>query len=201
MKINFLKINDPLLKGISSEITRNNIYSPETKRIIKVMLNTATGEQKNKNESIMVGLAAPQIGIFKRIILVDLKADGKGNIGNMRIYIDPKIVWQSKKKGEWYEGCFSTGKICGIVSRPTSIKIQGFMLKFGKDKVEFVEEKWTGYVARIFQHEIDHLDGNLFISHIKDPNKLHLVERREFPLYRDKEAWRHWPKKASLPLA
>lgn len=204
-------------------------HSKETQKIIKTMFNAM---QPN-----MVGLAAPQIGIPKRIILVDVAADGKGLpatprkprlpqagtggqvglrggrglVGDLRVYINPKITWLSKTKGEWYEGCYSTGlpakprklglrggrgRICGIVSRSVSIKIKAFTLQG-----EALEAKYIGYAARIFQHEIDHLNGKVFVDHIVNPDHLHWVEKKEFPIYRDKEAWRNWPKKASLPLA
>ncbi|MGE5042102.1 MAG: peptide deformylase, partial [Candidatus Levyibacteriota bacterium] len=60
-----------------------------------------------------------------------------------------------------------------------------------------VEEEYSGYTARIFQHEIDHLDGKEFTTHIIDDNNLHWVKDNEFPIYRDKEAWRTWPYKCS----
>lgn len=180
----FLKPNDPRLRKVSAEVNPQ-----DTKAIIKIMLKVAFGEQKDQKKPIMVGLAAPQIGIFKRIILVDVKADGKGLVGDLRVYINPEIVWKSKGEGEWYEGCYSVNKICGIVSRPVSIKIKAFGI---------TEEKYTGYIARIFQHEIDHLDGKIFTDHIKNPDHLHWVEEKEFPLYRNKQAWKTWSKKASL---
>ena len=186
----FLKPNDPLLRKTAKN---TDPYSPQTQKIIKTMLKVAKGKQINNQKPVMVGLAAPQIGIPKRIILVDVKADGKGKVGNLRVYVNPEIIWQSKRKGEWYEGCYSTGKICGIVSRPTSIKIHA--LNITHRMCDIVEEKWTGYTARIFQHEIDHLNGKLFYDQIKNPDHLHLVKKKEFPLYRDKEAWRNWPKK------
>lgn len=205
MKAKFLKPNDPRLKKNSLEIPENKLNSAEIKEIVNLMLKTIKDERKGKKKG--VGLAAPQIGILKRIILVDVKANGKGKVGDLRIYINPEIVWKSKREGEWYEGCFSTGNVCGIVSRPTSIKIRALKLQtrfefgFTNRVCKAVEEKWTGYVARIFQHEIDHLNGKVFVDHIKDPEKLHWVEEKEFPLYRNKEAWRNWPKKYPLPLA
>lgn len=169
------------------------------------MLEIAYGEQKDQKKPVMVGLAAPQIGILKRIILVDILTDGKGplrrsesearKVGKLRVYINPEITWASKQKGEWYEGCYSTGRVCGIVSRPISIKIHSY----GTDG-RLVNEKHKGYIARIFQHEIDHLNGKVFINHISDPDKLHWVKKSEFPLYRNKQAWRNWPKKYPLPL-
>lgn len=53
-------------------------------------------------------------------------------------------------------------------------------------------------MARIFQHEIDHLNGKRFPDLIKDPKKLHWVLKKEFPLYRNKQAWFNWPRKCSF---
>ena len=196
MQTKFLKPNNPLLRKAAKEVHRHQINSPQIKKIAEVMLKIIQKEQKLHNRG--AGLAATQIGILKRIILVDVTANKKGTGGNLRIYINPKIIWQSKRLGEWYEGCYSTGKVCGIVSRPTSIRIKAFTLQPERLQAKLVEEKWSGYAARIFQHEIDHLDGKVFIEHIKNPDKLHWVEKEEFPLYRNKEAWRNWPKKAAF---
>lgn len=194
----FLKPNDRLLRKTSKEIPQNQINSTQVRKIIKAMLKVAYGEQEDQNKPIMVGLAAPQIGIFKRIILVYVKANGKGKVGDLHIYINPQITWISKREEEWYEGCFSTGRVCGIVSRPVSIKIRGFVLTPRRWEAKLTEERWSDYVARIFQHEIDHLNGKLFMDHIKNPDHLHWVEEHEFPLYRNQQAWRNWPKKYPL---
>lgn len=199
MNKKFLKPNNPKLLQISQPVQFN---SPKINKIIQAMLKVAYGEQKEKNKPIMVGLAAPQLGIFKRIILVDTKADGKGRVGDLKVFINPEIIWSSKGEKEWYEGCYSTGRICGVVSRSISIKIKAITYSTSLcvntiPPPGWKVEKYTGYTARIFQHEIDHLNGKLFTSLIKDPDKLHLVEPTEFPLYRDKQAWKNWPKKVS----
>ena len=188
----FLKPGSPLLRDLAEEISPDQINSPEVKKITKLMFKIITGEQKKNGKG--VGLAAPQIGILKRIILVDVAADGKGKVGDLKIFINPEIIWVSKRKKEWYEGCYSTGMVCGIVSRPILIKVKAFT-----ENGSPWEDKVRGYVARIFQHEIDHLNGQVFISHIKDPSKLHKVSKKEFPLYR--KSWRRWPNKYPLPLA
>lgn len=95
MKSIFLKPNDLLLRKIAEEADPD---SPETQKIIRTMFKVAKGEQKGKKKPIMVGLAAPQIGIPKRIILVDIAADGKGKVGDLKVYINPEITWQSKRK-------------------------------------------------------------------------------------------------------
>ncbi len=194
----FVKPNDPILRKSSQIIPVSQIDSYENKKIIESMLNIANGEQKNKNRPIMVGLAAPQIGISKRIILVDTSANGKGEAGDLRTYINPVIIWSSIEKNEWYEGCYSTSRVCGVVYRSKSIRIRGFMMHPERLQAKVIEEKFTGYVARIFQHEIDHLNGKLFVDLITNTENLHWVKKSEFPEYRNKMAWKNWPKKCSF---
>lgn len=192
----FLKPSDTRLIKVAKEISK--ISSLQTQQIIQTMLEVASEQQKDKLKPVMVGLAAPQIGILKRIILVDVKANGKGGVGDLRVYINPEIIWKSKKMEEWYEGCYSTDRVCGIVSRPKSIKIRAFTIPPSRWEAKLIEEKYTGYVARIFQHEIDHLNGIRFPELIKNPDHLHWVKKKEFPLYRNKKAWKNWPKKCSF---
>jgi peptide deformylase len=188
IKDNFVKPDNPVLIKIAPEIPVDKITSAETKKLIEKMLKAAFGEQTDNTKPLLVGLAAPQIGISKRIILVDLKAHGKGDVGDLRVYINPEVIWRSEEISEWYEGCYSTSHVCGIVSRPNKIKIKAYT----KDGQE-IEEEHEGYTARIFQHEIDHLNGQEFVTHITDDQKLHWVEDDQFPQYRNNEGWRTWP--------
>ena len=182
--------DDPILLRIADPIDLNAIHSPEVESIISRILESALGRQQDKTKPMAVGLAAPQIGISKRIIAVDLAAHGKGDVGDLQIFINPEIVWKSEAEEEWYEGCWSTDRVCGIVSRPEKIKVHAYT-----EDGEEIEREFVGYTARIFQHEIDHLDGKEFVTHISDDNNLHWVEEDEFPEYRNKEAWRNWNKK------
>lgn len=186
----FVAPNNPILVEIAQPIKTDKITNQETQILIERMLDMAYGEQKDRSKPVLVGLAAPQIGTSKRIILVDIGADGKGNVSNLQVFINPEIVFSFNDETEWYEGCYSTDRVCGIVSRPTTVRIKA-LNREGKE----IEQEYSGYVARIFQHEIDHLNGKEFVSHISDDNKLHWVEDEEFPIYRDKEAWRNWPNK------
>ena len=111
---NFVKPSDPILSNVAEEIPRDEVSSPSTKATIKEMLYVAYGEQVDAKKPLLVGLAAPQIGISKRIILVDTAADGKGKVGNLQIFINPEITWMSYETKEWYEGCFSTSHVCGV---------------------------------------------------------------------------------------
>lgn len=100
-----------------------------------------------------VGLAAPQIGVLKRAILVDVR-DGSGAI----LLLNPEIVEREGKEVDG-EGCLSYVGYQGDVERPTKIKVIGH-----NENGENVEIIATDFVARVFCHEIDHLDGILYMS-------------------------------------
>lgn len=180
------------LNCYATEVSMDEIRSDKFQDLLEQMIAFAKGEQGDLTRTVMVGLAAPQVGISKRIILVDVQADGKGQTNELRVYVNPHVVWASTEMEVWYEGCYSTGNIAGIVSRPKEVLIRA-LDRHGSA----VQEKHIGYVARIFQHEIDHLNGIRFPMRIRNPNDLHLVEIREFPLYRNQEMWREWHKKCS----
>jgi len=182
--------NDPILTKVAESIAVDEITLPKTQKIIDKLLKFAYPEQSDRKKPVMVGLAAPQVKISKRIILVDVGADGHGGVSDLRVFINPEITWRSKENAIWYEGCFSTGCVCGIVPRPEAVIVKAYT-KEGK----LEEVKYKGYVARIFQHEIDHLNGVEFVSHITNDENLHWVEDNEFPQYRDKEGWKNWQNK------
>lgn len=106
--------DSPILIQIAKPIPHDEIVSASTKRFTEKILHASLGRRKDKSKPMVVGLAAPQIGISKRIIAVDVKADGRGGIGDLQIFINPEITWHSEDREEWYEGCWSTGCVCGI---------------------------------------------------------------------------------------
>lgn len=187
MKRILVRPDDPVLVKIAQIVLPEKVSSNKIQEIIEEMLDVAYGRRENRDKPTLVGLAAPQVGISKRIILVDTGADGKGGLSNLKVFINPEITKKSKEEMEWYEGCWSTDRVCGIVSRPNKISLRALT----RDGKTFTGE-YAGYVARIFQHEIDHLNGIEFVQHIIDNAKLHWVEENEFPEYRNHEAWRHW---------
>ena len=103
-----------------------------------------------------VGLAGPQVGLSKRIIVVGL---GRGKF---KTYINPEISFSSKDKISLEEGCLSLPKIFGYVERPKKIHV-----KFQDLTGEVIKEKLKGLDAVVLQHEIDHLNGILFIDRAK----------------------------------
>jgi len=91
----FVQPDNPVLIKVAEVIKPSEISSQATRDSIEEMLSVAYGEQVDRNKPLLVGLAAPQIGISKRIILIDVAARGRGEVGDLRVYINPEIIWMS----------------------------------------------------------------------------------------------------------
>lgn len=105
-----------------------------------------------------VGLAAPQIGILKRVVTMDCSEEEKKN---PIILINPEIVWSSDEHILFEEGCLSIPDIREEIERPSSVRVK-FIDSNGKLKENLFEGLW----ATCIQHEIDHLNGKLFIDYL-----------------------------------
>lgn len=188
--MSFLDSKDPLLSSIAEEVPQNEITLPKTQGIIEQMLEIAKGERSDISKRNMVGLAAPQIGIQKRIILVDISVTTeRKQLGELQIFINPEIIARSDDLLLDREACYSVDRhICGIVPRHASIKLIAYDRHGNPICGEFHE-----YTARIFQHEIDHLNGIRFPDRVGENGILHWVEADEFMEYR--ENWRNWSKR------
>jgi len=109
-----------------------------------------------------VGLAANQVGVLKRIIVIDIDYVKKENSKkNIRVFINPEIIWESEKDALLTEGCLSFPGIEIEIYRPEKIK-----MKFRNNKFEEKVIEVTGLLARVIQHEIDHLNGIVFVDRI-----------------------------------
>ncbi len=178
---------NPKLNERSKEVAVADICSGEVQSLIDQMVKIAGGKGHGKDSRQMVGLAAVQVGVPKRVILIDTSADGSHKEQNLVVIINPQIITLSKQKEDGREGCWSTGKICGVVSRHISLTLEGY-----DRRGEPVTMDATGFTARIAQHEVDHLDGIRFPDRIpeSEPEKLHTVEPEEFESYR--KNWSTW---------
>ena len=191
-KLQLVDCQDPCLDLPCCELNLQEIKNSTMQCFFDAMISFAKGERSDQQKQVLVGLAAPQIGKNIRVILVDTKADGKGGVSELHLYINPEIIEISSETNSWYEGCFSTGNVKGIVSRPSHIKVTAF----DRDGQE-VCEIHSGYVARIFQHEIDHLNGIRFPNRVSHQDQLHIVKAEEMHAYRNQEGWRDW--KVTIP--
>lgn len=185
--LQFVDCHNFILEKVARLLTPQEIENPRMQRLFDAMLSYAKGEQSNKQNHVLEGLAAPQLGKPIRVILVDVKADGKGGVSELRLYINPAIIFMSSETTRWYEGCFSTGQVKGVVERANRVTIKAFDRQ-GHE----LQETHEGYVARIFQHEIDHINGIRFPRRIPSQQQLHLVKPEEMPLYPNAEGWRYW---------
>ena len=121
----------------------------------------------------LVGMAAPQIGKKWRIFVSEIRQTTyRKNIAKsdlLRIFVNPKITWQSKKQLDGYEGCGSvaSAQLFGSVKRAESVMCEALDENGKSFKI-----KASGLLARIIQHETDHLNGMVFLDHVSDTKTL-----------------------------
>jgi len=140
---------DPRLKSVSEPVSR---VDDEIRKLIDDMLESMYAADG-------VGLAAIQIGVPKRVLVMDLaRKDGKRE---PRAYINPKLLWTSEETTVVEEGCLSVPDVWEEVERPSRIRAE-FLDHDGKLQTMEAE----GLLATCLQHEMDHLNGILFIDHI-----------------------------------
>ena len=148
------EIGDEVLTKPCKEVTKITL---RTKVLINDMLDTMY-------EALGVGLAAPQVGVLKRIVVIDV---GEGPI----VLINPEIIETSgEQSGE--EGCLSVPGKSGMVTRPDYVKVRAL-----NEDMEEIELEGEGLLARAFCHEIDHLDGRMYVDLVE--GELHDVNYEE----------------------
>jgi peptide deformylase len=140
---------DPRLKLVAKPVDR---VDAKLRRLMDDMLDTMYG-------SIGIGLAAPQVGVSQRVIVIDVAREGE-KANPMRI-ANPEIIWRSDETTVAQEGCLSVPEHYADVSRAAKIR-----LRYLDHENEIREIDADGLLATCLQHEIDHLDGVLFVDHI-----------------------------------
>ncbi len=178
-----------LLNSVSVEIGVDEVSSHETQHLIREMRRIAAGKDEEGGAQ-MVGLAAPQVGVSKRLCLIDLNATGMREEQNLVALINPRITGHSESLVDGREGCWSAGKYCANVPRYDFVIVEALSAD-GKT----VTLELEGFVARIAQHEIDHLDGIRCIDRVPEGEdwRLHRVDvsdKEEFDRYRHE--WPTW---------
>lgn len=166
MTLPIIAYGDPVLRKVGAEITKDY---PELQKLIADMYETMYN-------SSGVGIAAPQVGKAIRLFVVDTKpfsdvADDeeseytKEELAEMksfrRTFINAQIVEEEGEEWPFNEGCLSIPKIREDVSRKPKIRIQYYDEDFN-----FYDETYDGLIARVIQHEYDHIEGKLFVDHI-----------------------------------
>ena len=155
-----LKMGNPILRKISTEFSNDEILSDKTKVLISDMLDTM-------KQASGIGLAAPQIGINKQLAIIEIpsKNDRYPDTTKSERYIifNPKITLLTKETQGFWEGCLSVPGLRGFVERPKSIRIDYLDENSASKSLDL-----DGFLATVFQHELDHLFGKIYIDHIKD---------------------------------
>lgn len=144
-----ISLRQPCRKLTTKEIA-NDWFMDLVKNMFETLFSTPSG----------VGLAAPQLGIQIQLIIIDIKRDGKKPL----VLINPRYIPLSNEKCESLESCLSVPGKKGIVMRYKKIEVEYMMLNG-----EVIKRQCDGFESRVLQHEIDHLEGCLYIDRIDSP--------------------------------
>jgi peptide deformylase len=140
---------DPRLKVVSEPVAK---VDGDIRTLVDDMIETMYGADG-------IGLAAIQVGVPKRVLVMDI--DQKDGKKNPKAYINPKILWASEEMATFEEGCLSVPEIWDEVERPAKIRAE-YLDRDGKRH----EIEAEGLFATCLQHEMDHLEGVLFLDHL-----------------------------------
>ncbi|MBV8795641.1 MAG: peptide deformylase [Hyphomicrobiales bacterium] len=151
---------DPKLRLISKTIER---VDDDLRRLIDDMIETM-------HDAPGVGLAAIQIAEPIRLLVVDTAK--KEETADPQVFINPEILWSSEERSTYEEGCLSIPEYYAEVERPASVRARALDHE-GKEREVLAE----GLLATVLQHEIDHLDGVLFIDHISKLKRDRVIKK------------------------
>lgn len=167
MKLKIMQVGEPFLRGRARELDVAEIRSAETQELIEWMRETM-------HDAPGVGLAAPQVGIPFQIAVIEDKPEYLRDITPetlkererkplpFHVIINPKITLDEMETVEFFEGCLSLQGFTGLVSRARRVKVE-CLDHLGEPQV--IEA--SGWYARILQHEIDHLNGTVYIDRMQ----------------------------------
>lgn len=176
-----LKMGHPTLRVKAGPVSAEEIQSREFKDLIQDMFETMQEEDG-------IGIAAPQIGVSKQVAIVGVPKDNprypdvpegeEEDDFDILIVINPKVTVLDRTPSGFWEGCLSVPGLRGYVERPSKIKVE-FTNPLGETEVLEV----SGFGATVFQHELDHLDGVLYVDRVADTTKLSYMD--EFMEFHD----------------
>lgn len=160
-----LRMGHPLLRQPALEITTLERNDPDLRTLVSDMIETleATGGG--------IGLAAPQIGVSMRLAIIQVPG-GPSRYGELphvplTVYLNPQIEVLDDTRQSFWEGCLSVPGLRGYVPRPRAIRVRWTDLDGNAQQADY-----DGFLATVFQHEFDHLDGVLYVDRIEDTKRL-----------------------------
>ena len=167
MSLAIVEVGDSVLRRVARALSRDEIRSPEIQKLIRDMRETM-------QEAPGVGLAAPQVGHSIQLAVIEDRAQYHKDIAPEQLagkerrpvpfhaLINPRVVRRSEETREFFEGCLSLPGYTAIVRRAHAVTVA-----FLDEEGESCSVDATGWYARILQHEIDHLQGHLYIDRME----------------------------------
>lgn len=160
-----ITLGHPTLRQRARKVTQ---FGPELQGLMQDMIETMRAAPG-------VGLAAPQVDVSQRVIVVELPADEEEGLpAELYAFANPEIVKASRDSEEGLEGCLSIPGYVGEVPRHVEVVVRGQDARGKPQRI-----RASDFLARVFQHEIDHLDGVLFIDRVTDPAKIRPITAEE----------------------
>lgn len=162
------RMGHPILRKVARQLSASEIRSAETQRLVQDLVDTM-------NEYGGIGIAAPQIHESLAVAIIDYQEEGESE-QPLTVIFNPKITVLDETEQGFWEGCLSVPEIRGLVYRPRKIQIDYLDLNAKAQKI--VAE---GFLATVFQHELDHLFGTLFVDRIRyEPGKSPIAFTEEY---------------------
>jgi peptide deformylase len=158
--LNILKEPDPILRKKSTPVTT---VDKSIKKLLHDMLETMYAAPG-------IGLAAAQVGVLKRLVVIDLAKDGEKK--SPIFFVNPVITWKSDILEKKEEGCLSIPDYFAEIKRPNACHVK-YLDQHGKEK----QLKAEGLLATCIQHEIDHCDGILFIDYLSKLKRMFILKK------------------------
>lgn len=155
------QLGAPVIRERAVEIA--DIHDPQLQALIDDLFATVADENG-------MGIAAPQVSVSKRIIILSPKPNSRYPYAptmEPTVMINPEMLWASSEMEKDWEGCLTVPGIRGIVPRHQAIRI-----RYHTRQGVMVEAAYEGFLARVFQHEVDHLDGVVFLDRVESTKDL-----------------------------
>jgi peptide deformylase len=180
VKLKIVQVGDPVLRQTARALTAKEVTGTDIQRLIEDMRETM-------HDAPGVGLAAPQVGLGIRLAVIEDREENLKDVAPeilaererqpvpFHVIVNPKIVEKSEDRAEFYEGCLSISGLTAVVPRARRVRVECLDEKGKPRTIEAV-----GWYARILQHEIDHLDGNLYVDRMHSRTLTHLENFNRF---------------------
>lgn len=167
MVLKIVQAGEPVLRQKARDLTPEEVGSPEIQRLIALMRDTM-------RDAPGVGLAAPQVGVGLRLVVVEDRAEYQAGVAPadlaerertpvpFHVLINPRLTVEDAAPAEFYEGCLSVSGFAGLVARARGVRVDAL-----DEQGKPVTIRARGWYARILQHELDHLDGTLYVDRME----------------------------------